>query len=92
MSPAAAAVYRSRVRPVVRSCALLGQNLRFIVLGVTAVGGWPAGLLWITAIPMNLVLLWLVAAQEHRATGVLRALEPGMLPASPPPAVAVGGD
>lgn len=73
LAPSANPLYRARVTPVVRQCAWLGQNLRFIVLGVTAVAGWPAGLLWITIGPMNVFLVWLLSAQERGAGRVLHA-------------------
>jgi len=92
LAPSANPLYRARVAPVVRQCAWLGQNIRFIVLGITAVAGWPAGLLWITVGPMNAFLVWLVSAQERGAGRVLHAAGvsgPGPLV---PPALAVRGE
>lgn len=102
LRPSASAVYRASMKPVLGECAWLGQNIRFIVLGATAVAGWPAGLLWITILPMNAILFGLVRAQERRADRVLRteslAASPTPPPLSssppsspPPPVVAVGG-
>jgi hypothetical protein len=71
LPPGAIAVYRTRIAPVVRRCAWLGQNLRFVVLGVTAIAGWPAGLAWCTIGPMNVVLVWLLRAQERGAKRTL---------------------
>jgi hypothetical protein len=65
-------------------------------LGVTAVAGWPAGLLWITVLPMNLITVALVTEQERRAGAILRgeALAAPPSPPSPPtpPAVPIGGN
>jgi hypothetical protein len=85
-----AALYRAQARPLLRRCAWLGQNIRFIILGITAVAGWAAGLLWVSVVPMNVILLWLVAHQE-RAAGTLAATAVPSVPATHP-AVAVGGD
>ncbi len=71
LPPSAIATYRARIAPVVRRCAWLGQNLRFVVLGVTAIAGWPAGLAWCTIGPMNVVLVWLLQAQERGARRTL---------------------
>jgi CDP-alcohol phosphatidyltransferase len=104
LGPSARTVYRASVAPLLPQCAWLGQNIRFIVLGVTAVAGWPAGLLWVTALPMNAILLGLLTAQERRAAqvlhGELRTVSPAptqpLSPSTPspptPPAVAIGGD
>jgi len=90
LDDAAVAVYRRQLLPIVGQCAWLGQNLRFVILGVTAVLGWPAGLLWFTVLPMNAVLLWLRVAQERGAGRTLRAAGvPGpKSPASPAVAIA----
>lgn len=83
LRPDVGAVYRARVSPLLPRCTWLGQNIRFIVLGVTAIAGWPAGLLWVTALPMNAMLLGLVSAQERRAASVLRS---ELRPVPPAPA------
>jgi len=88
--------YQTRIRPLLSWCPWLGQNVRFIVLGVTAVAGWPAGLMWITVLPMNLIVVALVGEQERRAGAILRG-EPLAAPPSPPtpptpPAVPIGGN
>jgi phosphatidylglycerophosphate synthase len=93
LRPAAMSAYRARVAPLLAWCAWLGQNIRFIVLGVTAVAGWPAGLLWVTILPMNAVLIGLVAAQERRAGALLRSGSLASSPAPPTsPAVPIGSD
>jgi phosphatidylglycerophosphate synthase len=91
--PAAAVAYRTETLPLVRQCAWLGQNFRFLVLGITAVAGWPAGLLWITVLPMNAVLFWLRREQECAAERVQRLALPVSRPAPPAaPALAIGGE
>lgn len=93
LGSAAVAAYRSETLVLVRQCAWLGQNFRFLVLGVTAIAGWPAGLLWITALPMNAVLVWLRWAQERSAERVQRAFPSVSRPAPPAaPALAIGGE
>jgi phosphatidylglycerophosphate synthase len=90
------AAYQTRIRPLLSWCPWVGQNVRFIVLGVTAVAGWPAGLLWITVLPMNLIAMALVGEQERRAGAILRgeALAAPPSPPTPPtpPAVPIGGN
>jgi CDP-alcohol phosphatidyltransferase len=91
--PAAVMAYRSETLPLVRQCAWLGQNFRFLVLGVTAVAGWPAGLLWFTVLPMNAVLLWLRRAQERGAACVQHVVLSASRPTPPAaPALAIGGE
>jgi CDP-alcohol phosphatidyltransferase len=72
LGPSAVATYRVQIAPVVRHCAWLGQNVRFLILGVTAIAGWPAGLLWCTVAPMNVAFVWLRQAQERGATRALQ--------------------
>ena len=64
----------------VRACALIGQNIRFLLLALTVVPGWPEGFLWITLIPLNLVLLVLLRRHESRVTELART---GDLPSIP---------
>ncbi len=80
LSAVARAAYRQRVSPLLSLCALLGQNIRFVLVGVTCIAGWPAGMLWVTAIPLNLILVGLVMAQE-RATGRVLAVASTSAPA-----------
>ena len=88
----AVAAYRAEVAPLLGQCAWLGQNFRFIILGVTAVAGWPAGLLWITLVPMNAILIWLVRAQERGADRALHVMD--RTRSAPPAAAAraIGGE
>ena len=41
-TPGVMAAYRERMLPLLSWCPWLGQNIRFIVLGITAVAGWPS--------------------------------------------------
>ncbi len=56
-----------RQAPLVRACAWIAQNIRFALLAVTAVPGWPAAYCWIVVGPLNVVLIVLVLAHERRA-------------------------
>jgi hypothetical protein len=57
--------------PVVRQCAWIGQNIRFLLLAVTVVPGYTAAFLWITLIPMSCVLVAILFVHERRATTIL---------------------
>jgi hypothetical protein len=80
----ARADYRASEGGVVRQCAWLGQNIRFVLVGAPGVLGWPAAFLWLTALPLNAVLVALVATHERRAGRVLAALSAAaQAPAAP---------
>jgi phosphatidylglycerophosphate synthase len=66
--------YRGRSTTRVVHCAWIGQNMRFLLLAVTVVPGWPAGFFWLTIVPLNLILLGLVLGQERTARATLRAV------------------
>lgn len=66
--------YRARSTSRVVHCAWIGQNMRFLMLAVTVVPGWPVGFFWLTIVPLNLILLGLVLGQEHAARAMLRAV------------------
>lgn len=57
--------WAERQRRVVASCAWIAQNIRFLLLAVTVVPGWPAAYCWIVVGPLNLVLLRLILAHER---------------------------
>jgi hypothetical protein len=57
--------------PIAR-CALIGQNIRFLLLAVTACVGWPAGFFWLTLGPLNLALASVLWSHERRATRLAR--------------------
>ena len=75
----ARAAYHDRERSVVRQCAWLGQNIRFPLVGAPGILGPIAYFLWLTVIPLNMVLLALLVVQERRARAVLHLLDGGDL-------------
>ena len=66
--------YRNRTTRGVVRCAWIGQNMRFALLALTVVPGWPAGFFWLTVGPLNLVLLGLVHGQERAARAMLHVV------------------
>ena len=65
------AEWAERQAPLVRACAWIAQNIRFALLAVTAVPGWPAAYCWIVVGPLNVVLVALILAHERRAAAEL---------------------
>ncbi len=57
--------WAERQRWVVRGCAWIAQNIRFVLLALTAVPHWPAAYCWIVVGPLNLVLIVLILAHER---------------------------
>ncbi len=57
--------WAERQRWVVQGCALIAQNIRFLLLALTAVPHWPAAYCWIVVVPLNLVLVVLILAHER---------------------------
>jgi phosphatidylglycerophosphate synthase len=57
--------WAERQRWVVRSCAWIAQNIRFLLLTLTVVPHWPAAYCWIVVGPLNVVLLILIVAHER---------------------------
>jgi len=66
--------YRTRCATRVVHCAWIGQNMRFLLLALTVVPGWPTGFFWLTVGPLNLILLGLVLGQERAAREMLRVV------------------
>ncbi|HEY3934720.1 MAG TPA: CDP-alcohol phosphatidyltransferase family protein [Gemmatimonadales bacterium] len=58
-------------RGVVLQCAWIGQNIRFLLLAVTVLPGSPAAFLWVTLIPMTVVMIALLARHEANASIIL---------------------
>ena len=58
--------------PVVRQCAWIGQNIRFLLLALTVVPGYPAAFLWVTLVPMSGVLVAILFVHERRAAQILQ--------------------
>ena len=59
--------YLRHAAPLLGRCVWLGQNVRWLLLLLTVVPGWPAAMLWITVLPLNLVLFVFVWDAEHIA-------------------------
>ena len=57
--------WAERQRGVVQGCAWIAQNIRFLLLALTAVPHWPAAYCWIVVGPLNLVLVGLILAHER---------------------------
>jgi hypothetical protein len=69
------AAYRARERGVVTQCAWLGQNIRFPLVAIPGILGNIAWFLWLTVIPLNVILVALVATHERRAGRILAAVQ-----------------
>jgi hypothetical protein len=68
--------YRERQQPLLPLCSWLGQNIRFAVLGLAAVAGYPSAYLWTEVLVMNLVLfVVLLPVHEHNAAALQSELE-----------------
>src|SRR2546421_8530604 len=70
VSPQFRTQYRVRQDAVLPLCAWLGQNIRFVVLGVAGVLARPSAFLWIEAVWMSLVLVVLLWMHEWNATAL----------------------
>jgi hypothetical protein len=71
------AAYRDRQQPLLPLCAWLGQNIRFALLGVAAVGGCPSFDRWTEVLWMSRVLVSvLLPRHEHNSAALQSALEP----------------
>jgi phosphatidylglycerophosphate synthase len=57
--------WAERQRWVVAGCAWIAQNIRWVLLALTAVPHWPAAYCWIVVGPLNLVLAFLIIAHER---------------------------
>ena len=71
------AEYRASQLGVVRQCAWLGQNIRFPLVGAPGALGAIAYFLWLTVIPLNVVLLALRTTHERHAGAMLASLPSG---------------
>lgn len=91
VADAARAEYAVREAPVVRQCAWLGQNIRFPLVAIPCIVGRPAAFLWLTLVPLNLVLAAVLVAHEGRAARIGAALA-GSTPAADDRAAAGAGD
>jgi phosphatidylglycerophosphate synthase len=57
--------WAERQRWIVSGCAWIAQNIRFLLLALTAVPHWPAAYCWIVVGPLNAVLVVLIFAHER---------------------------
>ena len=68
--------YRARQEVVLPLCAWLGQNIRFVLLGVAAVAAHVSAFLWVEAVWMSLLLVVLLWIHEWNATALGGLLDP----------------
>ncbi|HLZ45583.1 MAG TPA: CDP-alcohol phosphatidyltransferase family protein [Gemmatimonadales bacterium] len=57
--------WAQRQRWVVQACALIAQNIRWLLLALTVVPHWPSAYCWIVVGPLNLVLVFLILSHER---------------------------
>ncbi len=74
MTDAFRAEYGERQGPLLPLCAWLGQNIRFALVGVTALAGHPAIYLWAEVSVMNVLFAVLVLWHEWNATALRESL------------------
>ena len=70
------AEYRARQEVVLPLCAWLGQNIRFLLVGVAAVAARISVFLWVEAVWMSLLLVVLLWIHEWNATALGGLLDP----------------
>ena len=70
ISDAFRAEYRARQAVVLPLCAWLGQNIRFVLLGVAALAAHISAFLWAEAVWMSLLLVALLWIHEWNATAL----------------------
>jgi hypothetical protein len=63
---------------VVKHCAWIGQNIRFVVVGLAGILGRPAAFFWVTAVPFTFIWFILRTTQERHAARL--AVLPPRLP------------
>ena len=68
------AEYRARQGSLLPLCGWLGQNIRFLLLGVAALLGQTPAFLWVEAVPLSLLLLVLIVLHERNASSLAAAL------------------
>ncbi|HEX4600797.1 MAG TPA: CDP-alcohol phosphatidyltransferase family protein [Gemmatimonadales bacterium] len=64
------AEYRARQEAALPLCAWLGQNIRFLLLGIAGVAARPSAFLWAEAVWMSLLLVVLLWIHEGNATAL----------------------
>jgi hypothetical protein len=70
VSDAFRAEYRARQVVVLPLCAWLGQNIRFLILGIAGIAGHVSMFLWAEAVWMSLLLVVLLWIHEGNATAL----------------------
>ena len=65
------AAYRERQQPLLPLCAGLGQNIRFALLGLAAIAGFPSAYLWTEVLAMNLLLVVLLLPSHENNSAAL---------------------
>ena len=68
------AEYRERQQMLLPLCSWLGQNVRFLLLGVAGFGRHISAFLWAEAVPMSLLLVVLLLVHEWNAAALADAL------------------
>ena len=63
--------YRERQQPLLPVCSWLGQNIRFALLGVAGVAGYPSAYLWTEVLAMNFILLVILVPTYEANSGAL---------------------
>lgn len=71
------AEYQDRQGPLLPVCTWLGQNIRFALVGITAIAGHPSIYLWTEVSVMNGIWLILVLIHEWNATALSESLGGG---------------
>jgi len=66
--------YRERQQMLLPLCSWLGQNVRFLLLGVAGFGRHISAFLWAEAVPMSLLLVVLLLVHEWNAAALADAL------------------
>lgn len=66
--------WAERQRSVVQGCALIAQNIRWLLLALTTVPHWPSAYCWIVVGPLNALALVLILAHEHEQQLCIAAL------------------
>jgi len=57
--------WAERQRSLVQGCALIAQNIRWLLLALTTVPHWPSAYCWIVVGPLNAVLVFLILVHER---------------------------
>jgi hypothetical protein len=66
-SPRTPSEWRRMQAGPIAATALIAQNIRFVLLAVSALPGWPQGFFWLTVAPLNLALLGILLVHERNA-------------------------